>query len=43
MYELEKALALVKKKYKNCVTFIVGSFYIYGTVIKNLKDDLIEK
>lgn len=37
--ELEEALTLVKKKYKNRVTFIVGSFYIYGTVIKNLKED----
>jgi len=39
MYKLEDALSLTRKKYKNCVTFIVGSFYIYGTVIKKLKDD----
>ena len=24
------------EKYKNCVTFIIGSFYIYGTVINKL-------
>lgn len=43
MYKLEDALSLTREKYKDHVTFIVGSFYIYGTVIKNLKDNKIEK
>lgn len=43
MYKLEDALSLTREKYKNHVTFIVGSFYIYGTVIKNLEDNLVEK
>lgn len=35
---LENAIDLVKEKYKNDVIFFVGSFYIYGTVIENLKN-----
>lgn len=37
--ELEYVIDLVKEKYKNYVTFFVGSFYIYGTVIEKLKED----
>lgn len=32
-YDLEGAIKLSKEKYKDYVIFIVGSFYIYGTVI----------
>lgn len=35
--ELEDAIDFVQTKYKKYVTFIVGSFYIYGTVIEKLK------
>ena len=35
--ELEDAIDFVQAKYKKYVTFIVGSFYIYGTVIEKLK------
>jgi len=37
--DLEKSIDLVKEKYKRDVIFLVGSFYIYGTVIEKLKDD----
>lgn len=37
--ELEEAINLIKNKYKKCVAFIVGSFYIYGNVMKYLKED----
>lgn len=38
MKELEEAINEVKSKYdKNNVTFIVGSFYVYGDVIKQIK------
>lgn len=37
--ELEDALDFVKKNYPNHVIFIVGSFYIYGTVIEKLRND----
>jgi len=37
--ELEGAINLIKNKYKKYVTFIVGSFYIYGNVIEYLKED----
>lgn len=36
--ELDKAIDLIKEKYESYVTFIVGSFYIYGTVIEKLKE-----
>ncbi len=35
--ELEDAMDCVKEKYEERVTFVVGSFYIYGTVIEKLK------
>ncbi len=31
--ELEEALKIVKEKYQDRVTFVVGSFYVYGTVL----------
>lgn len=34
--ELEDAIDLVRKKYKESVTFIVGSFYIYGDVVNKI-------
>ena len=34
---LKVAIDLIKEKYSKYVTFIVGSFYIYGDVIKYLK------
>ena len=34
---LKDAIDFVKKKYKKDVIFFVGSFYIYGTVIKKLR------
>lgn len=34
---LEDALNLVQATYKKYVTFIVGSFYVYGTVMEKLK------
>ena len=34
--DLELALKLIKEKYSSFVTFVIGSFYIYGTVIKNI-------
>lgn len=38
MKELEDAINEVKSKYdKNNVTFIIGSFYVYGDVIKEIK------
>lgn len=37
MEELVDAIDIVKEKYKECIIFIVGSFYIYGTVINRLK------
>ena len=41
--ELEDALKFVGEKYKDYVTFVVGSFYIYGMVLKFCKkDDKIE-
>ena len=41
--ELEDALKFVGEKYKDYVTFVVGSFYIYGIVLKFCKkDDKIE-
>ena len=33
---LEEALQIVNEKYKDAVVFIVGSFYLYGTVIEIL-------
>lgn len=36
--ELDKAIELIKEKYEEYVTFIVGSFYIYGAVIEKLKE-----
>ena len=35
--ELEDAMDCVKEKYEERVMFVVGSFYIYGTVIEKLK------
>ena len=35
--DLEDAVDFVKDKYHNDVIFFVGSFYIYGTVIRKLK------
>ena len=35
-YDLENAIDIVKEEYKNSVIFFVGSFYIYGTVIKKI-------
>ncbi len=37
--DLENAIGFVKEKYINYVIFFVGSFYIYGTVTKKLKED----
>ena len=37
--ELENAIDYVKEKHVNDIIFFVGSFYIYGTVIKKLKED----
>lgn len=37
--DLENAIDLVKEEYKRDVIFLVGSFYIYGTVIEKLKED----
>lgn len=34
--DLEDAIDFVKEKYINNIIFFVGSFYIYGSVIKNL-------
>lgn len=34
--ELNDAIDMAKEKYENCVVFIVGSFYVYGTVINVL-------
>ena len=36
-FDLGEAINVVKEQYKNCVTFCVGSFYVYGTVIEMLK------
>ena len=36
--ELEDAIDLVRNNYKDSVVFIVGSFYIYGDVIKKLEN-----
>ncbi len=37
--ELEDAIDYVKEKHVNDIIFFVGSFYVYGTVIKKLKED----
>lgn len=37
--DLENAIDFVKEKYVNDVIFFVGSFYIYETVTKKLKED----
>lgn len=37
--ELEEAIDFARKNYPNHVIFIVGSFYIYGTVIEKLRND----
>ncbi len=37
--ELEDALDFAQENYPNHVIFIVGSFYIYGTVIEKLRND----
>lgn len=37
--DLEDAIDCVKEKYIDKVTFFVGSFYIYGTVIEKLKEN----
>lgn len=39
--ELKEAIHFVQAKYSDCVIFIIGSFYVYGTVIEELgeKDD----
>lgn len=37
--ELKQSINTIKKEHKNKVIFIIGSFYIYGTVLKYLKDD----
>ena len=34
---IKDAVDFVKEKYHNDVIFFVGSFYIYGTVIRRLK------
>lgn len=35
--ELEQAIEEIKEKYKDYVTFFVGSFYVYGTVTDKIK------
>ena len=37
-YELNEAIELIMKKYKTHVTFIVGSFYIYETILEKIKE-----
>ena len=37
--ELKDAINFVKKEYKNKIVFILGSFYIYGDVIKLLREN----
>ena len=41
LYQLKMAEAIrfVKEKYRNYVTFIIGSFYVYGTVMKELEEE----
>lgn len=36
-YELQEALKIVLEKYKDYTIFIIGSFYVYGDVVKFLK------
>ncbi len=38
-YELKEAIDFACKNYENDVVFFVGSFYIYGTIQKLLKED----
>lgn len=39
VYELKEAIDFACKNYENDVVFFVGSFYIYGTIQKLLKED----
>lgn len=34
--ELKEAIHFVQEQYSDCVIFIVGSFYVYGTVVEEL-------
>ncbi len=36
--ELENAIQYVKEKYTKSVIFCIGSFYVYGTILQELKD-----
>lgn len=38
-YKIADAIRFIKKKYKDHVTFIIGSFYVYETVMKELKEE----
>lgn len=40
--DLENAIDFVKDKYKKEVIFFVGSFYVYGTIIKRLKENRVK-
>lgn len=37
--KMAEAIRLVKEKYSDCVTFIIGSFYVYETVMKELEEE----
>lgn len=37
--ELRQAIALVCEKYRDCVTFVIGSFYVYATVIQEIEEE----
>ena len=41
-YKIADAIRFIKKKYKDHVTFIIGSFYVYETVMKELKEEKYE-
>ena len=43
MLELEKAIEELFKNYENTANFIVGSFYIYGTVVNKIQKLKIKK
>ena len=34
--ELDDVLGIVRSKYRDCICFIVGSFYVYGSVVRML-------